>query len=249
MPKNPPHPAGELGALPGFKAAASPEEEEHPDELSPSPGPSATSSPPASSPSPSDEESGASTSSGTAFTDEPPPPPPRPTVSVSAELAAELENFSGGLFELAGLAANRLVRARQHSNTRLWLVTEEEAQDFGAAAGRLAARRIPDELKEGDGADVLIMGSVLLGYGTRNVMGVTGPDLAAAAERPAGSPTGREAPAAPAQQPPPPPAYAEELPPPAAPAPPPPAATSRSGGAVVVGVEEATPPPPFSPDL
>lgn len=231
-------PASELGELPGFRARVAAQEgetEPHPDELSPSPGPSATSPPPAtSSPSQPEELPGDTSRSSTGSIDDDPPP-----VAISADLATELENFSGGLFELAGLAVNRVARARQKSNTRLWLVTEEEAEDFGAAAGRIAARRIPDELKEGDGADALIIGSVLLGYGMRNVAGVTGPELDQAT---------RPAPplpdlAAERQAAPPPPA------PPATALPPGPGASSRAGGPVVVGVEEATPPPPFSPDL
>jgi hypothetical protein len=222
-------PAEGLDDLPGFRSPPSSPMDPHPDESLPDQ--STTSSPPA--PNPSSATAGQSGAPGPSSTgsidDDEPPKRPDPA-NISQELRDELENFSGGLFELAGLAVNRLVRARTHSQTRLWLVTDEESETFGSAAGRIVGRRIPEELAEGDGADALIMGSVLLGYGTRNVAGVTDAEQSAAAVP------------AQAAAPPPPPASAPAAAPPAS-------VAAAPGRPPVVGVEEAAPDPPFSPDL
>lgn len=217
----------EVADLPGFRGE--PPEGDHPDEI---PGPtsqdqSQTLPPPAEEKSP--PEAGRGEDSGRSS-----------PVSISDELHAELENLTGGVFELAGVAINRVVKMRSRSNTRLWLVTEEEAEDFGTAAARILERRVPEELAEGDGADVLIMGSVLLGYGMRNAAGQAAP-----------VPEGTEAPPSyagppPASQPPPQSAEPPQAQPSAAASP---AAPVRAGSPVVVGVEAATPPPPFSADL
>jgi hypothetical protein len=221
----------ELADLPGFRPSPPEEAELHPDETIPeATDQPATSSPPMDPEPPSLPPAAPAAASGRSS-----------PVSISAELRDELENFSGGVFELAGLAANRVVQRRTHSNTRLWLVTEEEAEDFGAAAGRILARRVPEELAEGDGADALIMGSVILGYAMRNVTGnVTQPPGEELAPGVAYQPP------PPAPQPPPRAAEQEAPSPPAAASP---AAPVRAGSPVVVGVEAATPPPPFSPDL
>ncbi len=231
MPTRPSRPPanepGELADLPGFRQSPEEEPESHPDEATSPADQSTTSPPPEESPSPPEAAPAAASDRSS-------------PVSISAELRDELENFSGGLFELAGLAANRVMQRRTHSNTRLWIVTEEEAEDFGAAAGRILARRVPEELAEGDGADALIMGSVLLGYSMRNVSGQ--PAAIPANSELAAPPQARQAPA-----PQPGPTEQEQPPPPSAA---PPAAPVRGqGGPVVVGVEAATPPPPFSPDL
>ncbi len=237
MPNQTQPPADEA-ELPGFRTPQSPGPDHHPDELSPTlPGPSTTSSPPTSaSPSPPAGAPDDSSRSTTGSTDEDHP------VKLSEELRDELENFSGGLFELAGLAVNKMMKARTHSNTRLWLVTEDEAEAFAAPAGRIAARRVPEELQEGDGADALIMGSVLLGYGMRNLTGVTDEELA----RREGAVPAESWPAEQAAPPPPPPPPA---PPPTTAGAPATIAAVGAGRPPVVGVEEATPPPPFSADL
>jgi len=138
---NPTHPPADEAELPGFKAPQSPADELHPDELSPTPpGPSTTSSPstPASPGPPpgAPADSSRSTKASTDHDDRP--------AQLSEELRDELENFSGGLFELAGLAVNKMMKARTRSNTRLWLVTDDEAEAFAAPAGRIAARRVPE---------------------------------------------------------------------------------------------------------
>lgn len=226
MPKSPsPQPeSAEPADLPGFRPSTTPEEDLHPDETTQSPGPDTTSGQPTEDPSP---PAGAQRPASERSS----------PVSISAELHDELENLTGGVFELAGVAINRLVKIRSRSNTRLWLVTEEEAEDFGTAAARILERRVPEELAEGDGADVLIMGSVLLGYGMRNFSG-----------QPAAIPAGTEdlrdisrAEPAPTTAPPP-----RQPPPPQQPA-----TVGTAGTPPVVGVEAATPPPPdaISPDL
>jgi len=98
---------------------------------------------------------------------------------------------------------NKAAQRRSHTNTRLWLATEEEAQAFGDALGRIAARRIPEELAgaDSDGADLIVMGATTLGYVVRNGMGV---DDQAAARIAEGLPPTPPAPAPPSSTPPPP---------------------------------------------
>lgn len=209
----------ELGDLPGFKAPAEPLEEDHPDQATSPAGPSTTLPPPEET-SPPAADPGDTRPSST-------------PVSISAELRDELENLTGGAFELAGLAANKFMQRRTRSNTRLWIVSEDEAEDFGAAAGRILARRVPEELAEGDGADAVIIGSVVLGYAMRNIAGQPAPALPGEELRvqapPQPGPTAQEAPSPPAVAP--------------------PAAPARTGDPVVVGVEAATPPAPFDPTI
>jgi hypothetical protein len=151
---------------------------------------------------------------------------PKP-IELSADLERGLVNLAGGTFEILGTLANRAYRARTRTQSRLWLVTDDEAEDFGAAAGRIAGRHIPDELKEGDGADVLVMASVGLNYGQRNLAGIDD----------------READGlAPAQPqhvaaPPPPPAERREFAPAGTP-------VGTVGGAAGIETEAATPAPP-----
>ena len=101
--------------------------------------------------------------------------PGRP-VELSPHLDDELGALGASLADVAGRIINRAYRARTKTESRLWLVTDEEAEAFGAAASRIAARRIPDELaEEGDASDALIMGSVALGYALRNFAGEAAP--------------------------------------------------------------------------
>lgn len=224
-----------LGDLPGFRPM---EETELPpleesDEVDEGPSlpesmdlsttsPPSTTHPPAASPG----ERTRSTSSQGSTDDDERPPPPRPAVSLSGELEEELVYLTGGAFETVGAVLNRLERRRTRSATRMWLVSQEEAERFGTAAGRIAGRHIPDELKQGDGADLVIMGSVALGYVQGNLAGRD--DLERSGQLPA-----------PVQPP-----------PPVAPASPrpvqPPAGTPVASvvPAPIEGAEAATPPPP-----
>src|ERR1700691_1248688 len=152
MPSPPPSPAEPLPDVPGFEI---PEEDpppyQHPDSSPLANEDQETSSLPPESPNPEPESRKSSSRSSRAS-----------TRAVAAAVEDELENLSGGLFELLGMVVNRFVKFRSKTETTLWLVTEEESDDFGEAAARLALRHIPDELTEGDGGDLLIMGSVAL---------------------------------------------------------------------------------------
>jgi hypothetical protein len=196
----------DLDELPGF----SPTEEEAPavslpDEPAGEPGldePSPPESPVLSttSPSPSPPQSAP----------EPPSTPSPPTGTSSepdVELLDGLEYLAGGLFELVGHFLNRMVRVRRRGQrTTLWIVSDAEAEAFAAPMARIAERRLPEELKQGDAKDLIIAGSVATEYATHNaagVPGVQGGPVESAPPPPAPAP--QPATTAPAPPPPPPP--------------------------------------------
>lgn len=76
---------------------------------------------------------------------------------------------------------NRMVRIRRRGQpTRRWIVTDEEAEAFAAPAARIAERHLPEELKQGDAKDVVVMGSVAVEYGVRNMADLEAPPPAPA---------------------------------------------------------------------
>jgi hypothetical protein len=107
---------------------------------------------------------------------------PEPGAELSSYLEGELEELGASILDVAGRALNRIYRRRTQTSSRLWLATQDETEAFGAAAARIAARHLPDELAEdGDPADGLVLGSVALGYVLRNTAGLEapGPELEA----------------------------------------------------------------------
>jgi len=84
-----------------------------------------------------------------------------------------------------GLAANRLYQRRTGDRSQRWLFTEEESQALAGAVGRITARRLPEQLVEGEGGDVLLIVGVTGGYLVRNALGVTEAQMRAAAGEPA----------------------------------------------------------------
>jgi hypothetical protein len=216
---------GDLGAVPGFR------------NLSPND--------PLINPILSDLDPSGTPDQPTTSTQNPPPPdeptrppktPPSSPTSIDPEVDEALAGLGAGAFHVLGVMVNKAAQRRNHSNTRLWLATEDEANAFGDALGRIAARRVPEELADGDGADLLVMGSVALGYGIRNGMGVADNDPRLTGEAP------------------PAPAHSSESP---APAPPPPERRTmvqpvQQGPMDIVqtppassyGAEPASPPPP-----
>ncbi len=186
---------GALGGLPRFQDV-------DPGELPPltdeetSPGPEApptTSEPPRHPPTGSAPPS-TSTSSTTSSDAE--PAGPRHELPEGVENG--LEELATGAAHLAGIALNKLAQRRTRTETRLWLMTEDEARGIAGPLARMAARRAPEELVEGDGADLFEAGGHALGYGLRNVMGVDDVELERRAN--GAPPTPRPAP-----EPPPPP--------------------------------------------
>lgn len=163
MPKTTNHDP-DLDELPGFAQAPIPDgdplEDEQllePESLQASPAPSTTSTSP--SPPPSVPASSPTPSPSTTGSTEP-----------DQELAEGIEFLAGGLFELFGQTMNRMARVRRRGqHTQRWLVTDEEAEAFAAPAARIAERRLPEELKSGDAKDVIVMSSVALEYGVRNM--------------------------------------------------------------------------------
>jgi hypothetical protein len=85
---------------------------------------------------------------------------------------------------VGSVALNKFFEKRTKTRTNRWLATEEETQAFGEALGRIASRRIPDELAEkGDTADYLILGEVVFNYGLRTVLNMTPEEAAAAGQQ------------------------------------------------------------------
>jgi hypothetical protein len=85
--------------------------------------------------------------------------------------------MASGIVKLAGIALNGVLRRKQGDG--LWLTTPLEEETMGSAVANIAARRVPEELVDGDGGDVLALGVTAVGYGMRNAMGVTAEMLAA----------------------------------------------------------------------
>jgi hypothetical protein len=79
-----------------------------------------------------------------------------------------------------GAVVNRAVDRKKPVKTKRWLMAEDEAGAIGSAVGLLATRRIPAELTEGDGEQVLGIAVVLIGYAVRNLLNVSPDELAAA---------------------------------------------------------------------
>lgn len=153
----------------------------------------------------------------------------------AVEIDRTIVELFAGLAHLAGILANKIVRARTHTDTRLWLMTDEEAQGLGEPLGRMSARRVPDQLVDGDGGDLLEAGAVALGYAMHNAVGISGADLEA---RRRGDVI--DVPSAPVA---PPPAPAPPPPAPAAAAPEQPTVVAVATHPVE-GVTRAEPPPP-----
>lgn len=217
----------DLDQIPGFRRTESPEEFVHPDsEWSLPPSEDLSTTLPPSSPRPDEAGSGKSG------------PTPSSLGSISEELTDGLGNFGEAIFEVGGTALNKYFNKRNHTNSTLWLVTDEEAEAFGNAAARIAARKVPEELQEGDPADAIIMASVLVRYGVRNITGLSREEMT-------GGPPPGPAGFNPQQAPPPPTAPPPRQPP--APA----AAPTVHTGTTLDGIEPATPPPPdvISPDI
>jgi hypothetical protein len=158
-----PNHAGDLDQIPGFAQTSSPEEFTHPDS-SPMEGPDLTTM---SAPPPPSHRA-----------DVPAAKSPGTSSPVSIDVADELENLGGTLFEGFGVVMNKTMNKRNHTpRSTLWLVSQEEAEAFGAAAARVAERHLPEELTDGDGGDALVMASVVFGYAMHNAMGITWDDL------------------------------------------------------------------------
>lgn len=164
----------ELAAPPGFRplrpgevlddAPATPEDP--PPQTSPPPSraepPSEPRSPPPTEPPPSASEK----TSSRASTDEATP-----------DVAGELGGFFASIAKLASMLGNRATRAKRKVETDLWLMTDDEAFAIGAPFGRIAARRAPAELVEGDGPDLMAAGAATLGYAAHNLAGMSAADV------------------------------------------------------------------------
>jgi hypothetical protein len=114
-----------------------------------------------------------------------PPRPSRPPSSTtsSEEVDEALAGYGTTGFMVATAALNKFMEQRTRQRTTRWLATEDEAQAFGDALGRIASRKVPAELVEkGDTADLLIMGDVLFGYGARTILNLSPDEAVAAAQ-------------------------------------------------------------------
>ncbi|HEX3947720.1 MAG TPA: hypothetical protein VHW47_08435, partial [Acidimicrobiales bacterium] len=106
-------------------------------------------------------------------------PPAKAQKPLGDHLNDALADFGNNTFVIGAAIVNRGVQAKTKSQTKRWLATEAEAEAFGAAAARIAARHAPDELREeGDMADAAVMGTVAVSYLTRNLLSVGEPNEA-----------------------------------------------------------------------
>ncbi len=99
----------------------------------------------------------------------PPRPPTSSRTSTDAELAGALAGIFASLVMVAGMGVNRLARRRDD----LWLATSQEQQALGSSLANIASRRMPEEVTDGDGGDLITVAGVAAGYAVRNAMGVT----------------------------------------------------------------------------
>lgn len=79
-----------------------------------------------------------------------------------------------------GILANRTYVRRTLDYSDRWLFTEEESGALAGALGRIAARRLPEQLVEGEGGDLLVIVGVTGGYLVRNALGISEAQVQAA---------------------------------------------------------------------
>jgi hypothetical protein len=218
MPKTTNHDP-DLDELPGFDQAELPDLPEGQDDPLDEPeSHQASAAPSTTSPSPSPPPSGPASR-------ETPSPSTTGSTEPDLELAEGLEFLAGGLFDLFGQTMNRMARVRRRGqSTQRWIATDDEIVKFAEPAARIAERHLPDDLKGGDAKDAIVMGSVAVEYGVRNLA-----DLEAVPPAPAPQPEAH---------------LHEPGPPPPAPAQPPPAVPS--GAQPSAAAEEA---PLVSPSI
>lgn len=169
---NPTSQSDDLAALPGFRPT-NPEEFQHPDQSLPESVDLGTTSPPWHPPSdtPKGHDARTSSPSSPGSTDQ------GQVDNIVEEFSEELGSLAGGAFEMLGVGMNKVMARRTRTRSTLWLATDDEIAVFGEAAGRIADRKIPDSLKEGDIGDAIIMGGVIVQYAGRNLAGITREEL------------------------------------------------------------------------
>lgn len=99
---------------------------------------------------------------------------------VSSDVLEGFEQLGTAVAATSGIALNRLTQRRGRAPHRRWLMTEDEAKGIGGAMGRLLAKRVPEELVDGDGGEVLELVTVGGAYLVRNALGVTDEEIDAA---------------------------------------------------------------------
>ena len=165
---SPTSPNDDLAEIPGFARTSAPEEFQHPDQSLPESVDLSTTSnqPPPRSDAPKGPEKSSNGASSRESID-----------SITEEFAEELGNLGGGALEIMGVAMNKFMARRTKAQSTLWLATDDEIEAFGEAAARIADRKIPEQFKEGDSGDLIVMGSVLVSYAGRNLAGITRDDV------------------------------------------------------------------------
>jgi hypothetical protein len=200
-----------LSDVPGFGPIPSPDLDESPEDP--------TTEPPMSSPTstlrlPPDPGSGAASPTGPSSRGSSDRDPVRAISDEAAQIVEDgAGDMAGAAFQTIGIILNRRENmrraARGRPQTDLWLPTEDEVLGLGEALGRIGERHIPDEVKQGDGADMIQIAGVALTYLARNALGVSASEFdaaAAGAPRPQGPPQVPTTPQGPPQAPPPVPA-------------------------------------------
>lgn len=121
-------------------------------------------------------------------TDQPPPRSTSSSTASSDDVDKAFDQLGSGLATMGGALLNKATQRKGKAPHDRWLMTEEEANGIGGALGRLAARRVPEELKEGDNAEVLELVTVGGAYIARNAVGLTPTEMATAAHAATSSP-------------------------------------------------------------
>lgn len=146
-------------------------------EAPPTPSPTPTSPPP-----PPSGPASTTSPSSTASTSERPDPG---AVGISAGVGAVggevVDAMALPLVQALGVLVNRTYTRRTGDYSPRWLFTADESEALAGALGRITARRLPEQLVEGEGGDVFLIIGVTGGYLVRNAIGITEAQMAAAA--------------------------------------------------------------------
>lgn len=93
--------------------------------------------------------------------------------STDPDVDEVLGALAAGTAQVLSVVANKAVRRRAGVPTTRWLMTEDEAKALGEPLGKMATRKAPDAVTEGDGPDLVAAAAAILIYAARNLAGVS----------------------------------------------------------------------------
>ena len=103
---------------------------------------------------------------------------PSSTASIEPDVGDALGDLGKVAALLVGVGVNKATH--QPKDSTKWLMTEEEAETIGGALARMGARRVPEQLVEGENAEILVIGITLVNYGSRNLLDASPEQMAEA---------------------------------------------------------------------